>query len=720
MERYAVLVNTKGIAGKSHYLAHSQELPVMDFKYTNELLGEYRGIWADDEWRRLAVKSLETNREFVDSIDGGIEVIRKKLYPPKIDKCSDMLRKVCEKRMKEKYGKSRSKILLNRYEAEINSIIDNDFSVIYWFSHLLVKESIDRGYLVGSRGSVGSSFVAYLAGISEVNPLPPHYYCGKCGVFEVQEEWKESGFDLPDRNCGKCGERMGSDGHDIPFETFLGFEGNKVPDIDLNFSGEYQIKAHNFLLKYFGEQKVFRAGTIGTMAEKTAAAVVEKYIEEKGLGKFSKGKKVWLADKIVDVKRTTGQHPGGILVVPENMSIYDFSPINYPANDTSSDWYTTHFSFEDLHDALLKFDILGHDDPTTLKLLKESTGFDPRSVPCRDEKLVKLYSSCSVMGIAEGDLIGEGTTGALGLPEFGTSLTRKIIKACNPKTFADLIRISGFSHGTGVWKGNINELVKNGHALNSVITCRDDIMLYLLRMGINREDSFNITESIRKGRGLSDRYQAIMRENRIPEWYIESAKKISYIFPKAHATAYVLMSWRIAYYKLYHPLAFYSAYFTTSVDSFDMEVLMKNDPQLLRKTYDKLQKDANNPRIKLSALDKAKIVVYEVAYEFFMRGFRFENVCVNKSELSLFLQDGEKNTLRIPLKAVSGCGEHIAKSIVTGRKKGFYRSLRDLNERGGVTAKTMEKLKDLGILPDGFGAGDEIFDESGTLIKSTS
>lgn len=292
MERYAVLINTKGIAGKRHYLYHYSEVPVLDFKYTDELMGEYKGIWNEEEWKGFVAKSLKTNGDFVDEIDGNIEVIRKKLYPPTIDRCGEMLKKLCDRKLKAKYGKTKNEVLLTRYETELRAIVDNNFSVIYWFSHLLVKESVGKGYLVGSRGSVGSSFVAYLAGISEVNPLPPHYYCSKCGICEIEDEWKESGFDLPDRNCEKCGELMGSDGHDIPFETFLGFEGNKVPDIDLNFSGEYQLKAHNFLLKYFGEKKVFRAGTISTMAEKTAAAVVENYLEEKKIGKVSKGRKM--------------------------------------------------------------------------------------------------------------------------------------------------------------------------------------------------------------------------------------------------------------------------------------------------------------------------------------------------------------------------------------------------------------------------------------------
>ncbi|GCE64023.1 DNA polymerase III PolC-type [Candidatus Mycoplasma haematohominis] len=727
-QRYSVLVNIKGISGKRHYLYcyREQELrgvqPTFDFKYSDDFFEEYSFLWKNEKEKKAIIQeSLDNQNLFIESCDSKLKVIKKTLHPPKVDKCSELLQEVCKERLMDIYGRKIDDFLKARYEQELKGLIENDFSVVYWVSYLLVKKSLEEGYLVGSRGSVGSSFIAFLMGISEVNPLPAHYFCRGCGHFELVPGWTESGFDLPEKKCPYCANKMLHDGHDIPFETFLGFGGDKVPDIDLNFSGEYQIKAHNFLKEYFGEDRVFRAGTIGAMAEKTAFSVVDEYEQELGLS-LNKGTKLWLSSKIVDVKRTTGQHPGGILVIPEDKTIYDFTPINYPANDLTSEWYTTHFAFDDLHDALLKFDILGHDDPTALALLKKQTNFDPLKIPNQDPELIRMYRSCEAMGIKTGDLINGEETGALGLPEFGTVLTRKIIKACQPQTFADLMRISGFSHGIGVWKGNIELLVKDKekYPLNKVITCRDDIMLYLIRAGLSTKDAFNITEDIRKGKGLKKQFEDLMREKGVPDWYINSSKNISYIFPKAHATAYVMMSWKIAYYKLYYPLSFYSSYFSTSVDSFDLEVLIKNDLNHVCEKYEELQKKLKSPSTKgsVKAKDKAKLVIYEVAYEFLLRGFKFANVCVNRSEFDVFVPIAGTKELRIPLKAVDGLGEHGAKTIIEGRKEGgLYRSIFDLQERANIKGVTIEKLRNHGIIPDEPDISKVIFDDEGELIK---
>lgn len=714
-EKYSILITAKGISGKRHFLYSkdfdTDKFPDFSYKNTKEILREYDFL---NLGLSLYENAISTQKNFLNNFSFGLEVIKKKLYPPKIEGCEDKLKEECLRNMKNVYGENPNEYILNKYESEMRGIIENDYSVIYWVSHLLVKKSVENGYLVGSRGSVGSSFVAFLLNISEVNPLPPHYFCKDCSYFEVFPDFLESGFDLEEKKCPHCLCRMKSDGHNIPFETFLGFGGNKVPDIDLNFSGEYQMSAHNFLKEYFGDKKVFRAGTISSMAEKTAFGIVKTYIEElnekeiqKGMKitTFTQGKMKWLVNQIIDVKRTSGQHPGGILVIPQNYSIYDFTPVNYPANDTSSEWLTTHFEFDDLHDALLKFDILGHDDPTTLAMLKEWTGHDPMNIPYDDEKVLKLYRSYEVLGLKDGDLIHDDNTGAIGLPEFGTLLTRKIIKICQPKSFADLIRISGFSHGTGVWKMNIDSLIeKENKKLNEVITCRDDIMLYLLSMKLTREDAFNITEGIRKGKGISVPHLEILKKHNIPDWYIESAKKISYIFPKAHAAAYVLMSWKIAYYKLYYPLAFYSVYFSICHEDFVWSVMRTNDPELIKRHYEDIFtrfKSSNwSAKQTVTTKEKASLTVYEVALEFLRRGFKFKDVDINKSAFAKFVPIEEENSVLIPFIVIDGLGEIKSKSIEEERiKGGDYISIEDLKERTRINNTVIKTLLDKGVIP---------------------
>lgn len=702
-EQYLVLIHTKAISGKRHYLFDGKEkndvFPLFFYRNTEELLKEYAFL----EKKDLLELAFNNQESFLSQVESNLEVTKKTLHPPSIEGCVELLKKQCKKRLKELYGKKLDKYIKDKFEFELNSIVSNNYSVIYWVSHLLVTESINNGFLVGSRGSVGSSFIAFLLNISEVNPLPPHYRCADCSYFGICKDFPESGFDLPSKVCEGCGKELARDGHNIPFETFLGFGGNKVPDIDLNFSGEYQNKAHNFLRDYFGKDRVYRAGTISAMAEKTAFAIVKTYLEETGKN-YSQGRIYWLVKQIIDVKRTSGQHPGGILIVPNDYTIYDFSPINYPANDTSSDWLTTHLEFNDLHDALLKFDILGHDDPTTLARLKDLTGFDPLNVPINDPNVLALYSSCEVLGVQEGDYVDQDNTGAIGLPEFGTLLTRKILKTCKPKSFADLIRISGFSHGTGVWKGNIDKFIKEGtHKLNEVITCRDDIMLYLLSMGLSREDAFNITESIRKGHGVSAKAEKILKDHNIPAWYIASAKKISYIFPKAHATAYVLMSWRIAYYKYYYPLHFYAVWFTLRAEDFDYSLLINNDIDEVKSRYHDIfrRMKSTDYETKSSVKNKEKTAfyVYEAALEFLKRGFKFRTISINESDYSEFKP--LDNELLVPFIVIEGLGAIKAQALTKEREEnGEYISLDDLTQRAKLNKTVIQKLKDSKIIPE--------------------
>ncbi|CBY92144.1 DNA polymerase III, alpha subunit, Gram-positive type [Mycoplasma haemofelis str. Langford 1] len=704
-QQYLTLIHTKGLSGKRHPLyksgANNMDFPLFHYRTTSEFLEEYGFLGIPKE--ELLDIAFKSQQEFLDSVEGGIEVIKKKLHPPIIEGCSDNLENFCRGKLKELYGENTHEFLEKRFSFELSSIKNNNYSVIYWVSYLLVQESINNGYLVGSRGSVGSSLIAFLLNISEVNPLPPHYRCAKCSVFELHEEFTESGFDLPDKECPHCGAILGKDGHHIPFETFMGYGGSKVPDIDLNFSGEYQNRAHNFLRDLLGHDRVYRAGTISTMAEKTAFAIVKTYEEETqqelGLGKLN-----WIAKQIIDVKRTSGQHPGGILVIPNDKTIYDFSPINYPANDTSSDWLTTHLEFEDLHDALLKFDILGHDDPTTLALLKEITGQDPRNVPTDDREVLNLFKSRKGIGIEDSsDFVGEDETGAIGLPEFGTLLTRKIIRTCDPNSFADLIRISGFSHGTGVWKQNIDKLIKSKqYKLNQVITCRDDITLHLCSAGIQMEEAFAISESIRKGKGVSEAQLKLMQDNKVPQWYIDSAKKMTYIFPKAHATAYVLMSWKIAWYKRYHTLAFFAVFFTLRRDDFDYSLLVKNDIEAVKDKYHDIFKKmkSNNFEVKstLKTKDKSAFYVYEAALEFLKCGFRFKNISINESDFSKFIPQGQE--LLIPFIVIDGLGAIKAKHLVEKRnEEGPFQSLNDFAKRTKLNRTVIQKLKESNVIP---------------------
>ncbi|AKU79512.1 PolC-type DNA polymerase III [Spiroplasma turonicum] len=696
-----IYINTKGLGGVYHPLYDFKQRvtsnPDQHLRTTDEMLNEFN--WLDKD---LAYEIVVTNSNFIaDLVEPDIKPLKEGLYTPKIDNAEKLLKDECFKNAKKIYGENLPSIVLNRLNKELDSITKHGFSVIYWISHLLVKKSNDDGYLVGSRGSVGSSLVATLSNITEVNPLRAHYICKKCKYsnFEVDQKYK-CGFDLPKEACPNCGEYLIGDGHDIPFETFLGFDGDKIPDIDLNFSGEYQGTAHNFIKDLFGKENVFRAGTISTVAEKTAYGYVLGHFEKSNIptDTVRKAEVNRLASLATGVKRTTGQHPGGIIILPKEFEIEDFTPVNFPADDYTSDWLTTHFDFHSIHDNLLKMDVLGHVDPTALRMLKDLTNVDPINIPVNDEKVYTLFSNLSALNISSSDINGE-TTGALGLPEFGTQFVRGMLKETQPKTFADLVQISGLSHGTDVYLGNAQTLIQNNIAdISSVIGCRDEIMVYLMSMGLDDSVSFKIMEDVRKGKGLNKDYIEIMRKNNVPEWYINSCQKIKYMFPKAHATAYVLMAYRVAYYKIYFPEEYYATWFSTRADFFDIETALSDKETVLRKINEIKSKQNNKEPV--SAKEAGLLPVYEVILEMFARKISFKNIDFNISEATTFKIksiDGVKY-IYPSFNVIDSLGETVAKSIVNARNEKQIITIDDLKKRTQVTQTQIEIFKKLDIL----------------------
>lgn len=659
--------------------------PPLYFMTTDEMLAAFSYL-GEETANRIVIDNPNLINERIEDISP----IPDRLYTPNIPGADDDIRNMCYERARELYGDPIPEIVGKRLEKELNSIITHGFSVIYLISSKLVKKSLSDGYLVGSRGSVGSSLVATFTDITEVNPLPPHYLCPSCRHSEfIADGSVGSGFDLPDKDCPQCGSKYKKDGHDIPFETFLGFKGDKVPDIDLNFSGEYQPRAHKFTQELFGVDYVYRAGTIATVAEKTAFGYVKKYAEEKGMT-LRNAEISRLVNGCTGIKRTTGQHPGGIIIVPDYMDIYDCSPIQFPADDTNSEWRTTHFDFHSIHDNLLKMDILGHDDPTVIRMLEDLTGLDPKTIPTDDKQVMSLFGGTDALGVAPEQI--RSNTGTYGIPEFGTKFVRQMLEDTKPSTFAELVQISGLSHGTDVWLNNAQELIRRGTCtLPDVIGCRDDIMVYLIYKGLEPGRAFKIMESVRKGKGVPPEDEEYMKSFGVPDWYIWSCKQIKYMFPKAHATAYVLMAVRIAWFKVHRPLEFYATYFSVRADDFDLQ-LMCQGYQAIWKKIDEIEAKG----ITASPKEKSLLTVLEMALEMTARGFKFYPLDLYQSDAVKFrvMEDG----LLPPFGALAGVGESAAKGIVAAREHGEFLSVEDLQQKSRASKTVIELLQGFGCL----------------------
>lgn len=661
--------------------------PDLHFYSTQEMLDAFSFL-GEDVAKEIVI---ENTNKIADEISE-IQPIKDGLYPPHIAHADEEMKKLTYDKAYELYGNPLPKIVKDRLDLELNSIISNGYAVIYLISQRLVAKSNKDGYLVGSRGSVGSSLVATMSGITEVNPLAPHYRCPKCKYSQFFENGEYgSGFDLPDKNCPKCGTPLVKDGQDIPFATFLGFHGDKVPDIDLNFSGDYQPVAHNFIRVMFGPDNSYRAGTIATVADKTAYGYAKHFDEERNL-KLRNAELDRLASGIRGVKRTTGQHPAGIVVVPDDMDIYDFTPVSYPADDVNAAWLITHYDFHSIHDNILKFDILGHDDPTMIRHLQDLSGIDPLTIPPDDPGVMSLFSSTKALGVTP-EQIGS-QTGTLGVPEFGTRFVRGMLEETKPTTFAELLQISGLSHGTDVWLGNAEDLVNNGTCkLKDVIGCRDNIMMDLIHWGVKPEVAFSTMESVRHGRGISDENMAVLKKNKkIPDWYIPSCLKIKYMFPKAHATAYILMALRIAWFKVYYPEIYYTAYFSVRADLFDL-VAMSHGKNTVKAAIKEIQ----DKGMDASAKDKSLLTVLEIANECLERGIKIKMVDIDQSEATDF-KILDKHTILAPFNAVPGLGDNAAKQIVAARAEKKFLSKEDLAKRGKVSQTIMNYFEDNGVL----------------------
>ncbi|MFH5183208.1 PolC-type DNA polymerase III [Paenibacillus sp. TAB 01] len=658
--------------------------PDVHFRTTKEMLAEFQYLGEEAAYDVV----IKNTNELADQFES-LELFPDKLFTPIIEGADDEIRTKCYDTAKRIYGDPIPEVVTARLEKELVPIIKYGFSANYLISERLVKKSNEDGYLVGSRGSVGSSIVATFLGISEVNPLPPHYVCYSCNHSEwILDGSIPSGFDLPDKDCPNCHTKMKGDGQDIPFETFLGFKGDKVPDIDLNFSGEYQPVAHNYTKVLFGPKNVFRAGTIGTIAEKTAFGYVKKFEEDQG--KKWRGAEISrLASGCTGVKRSTGQHPGGIVVVPDYIDVNDITPVQYPADDTSAEWQTTHFDYHAFDANLLKLDILGHDDPTMMRMLQDLTGVDPTTIPMNDPKVMSMFNSTKALGVPPEKIRTPVAT--YGVPEMGTKFVRQMLEETQPTSFADLLQISGLSHGTGVWLGNAQELIKKGTCtIKTVIGCRDEIMLYLIyKAGMDASLAFKITESVRKGKGLTPEWKEDMKKHKVPAWYIESCERIEYMFPKAHAAAYVISAVRTAFFKLYYPIAYYATYFTVRAEDFELDLLCQGYDAILRRLIEIEEKG-----FQALPKEKAMISILEMALEMTARGFSFKNVDLYRSDATKFLVDGD--SLIPPFSAVGGIGENAAKNIAAAKDAGPFLSIEDFQVRSKASKTIVELLGALG------------------------
>ncbi len=660
--------------------------PPLYFKTTEEMLKEFSYLGSEIA-KEVVIKNPQA---IADSIDV-VKPIPDETYPPKIEGADDDIRNMTMNKVHSIYGENLPEVVQKRLDKELNSIINNGYAVLYLIAQKLVAKSYSDGYLVGSRGSVGSSFVATMTDITEVNGLPPHYVCPKCKKSHFFLDGSvSSGADLEDKDCPDCGVPYIKDGHDIPFETFLGFEGDKEPDIDLNFSGDNQADIHKYTEVLFGKGYVFKAGTIGTVAEKTAYGFVKKYLDQKGM-QVSQAEIERLTIGCTGIKRTTGQHPGGIMVVPNYTEVYNFTPIQRPADDSTSDVTTTHFDYHSISGRLLKLDILGHDDPTVLRMLQDITGVDPKTIPLNDKKVLSLFTSPDALGVTKEEL--ECEVGSYGLPEFGTKFVRQMLVDTQPQTFSDLVRISGLSHGTDVWLNNAQYFIKEGYTtLRDCIATRDDIMVYLMYKGVAPKTAFTIMESVRKGKGLTEEFEKTMKENNVEDWYIESCKRIKYMFPKGHAVAYVMMAVRVAYFKVYYPLAYYATYFTVrGADDFDADLICKGEGAVHAKLQE-LYALGNSATVK----DKGLITVCELSFEMYKRGFKMLKVDLYESDATKFLI--VDNSLRPPLSSLQGVGVNAAKAIAEARVNGEFISKEDLRLRTKVSKTVIETLSNHGCL----------------------
>ena len=673
--------------------------PPLYFKTTDEMLEEFSYLGEDK-----AYEVVVTNTNLVASWCEKISPVRPDKAPPRIENSDQILRTICYDKMHEMYGPEPPEIVQKRLDKELDSIIGNGYSVMYIVAQKLVWKSNEDGYLVGSRGSVGSSFAATMAGITEVNPLPAHYLCPNCFYTEfdsdrVKKYAGECGCDMPDAVCPKCGHRLNKEGHDIPFETFLGFKGDKEPDIDLNFSGEYQPRAHAYVGEIFGKDHSFKAGTVGTVAEKTAMQYAIDYCKYRGLDK-SWPEMERLSRGCIDVKRTTGQHPGGIIVTPDDEEIYSFTPVQRPANDQTVDIITTHFEYHSIDHNLLKFDILGHDDPTMIRRLEDLTGVNVKTIPFDDPKVMQLFKSTEPLGIKPEDIDGI-PLGCLGVPEFGTEFAMQMLIDADPQNFSDLVRIAGLSHGTDVWLGNAQKLIQEGKCkLSSAICCRDDIMVYLINQGLESGDAFTIMERVRKGTVAKGKcaewpdFKQKMEAHGVQDWYIWSCEQIKYMFPKAHAVAYVMMSWRVAYYKIYYPLAYYAAYFSIRADDFSFEKMCQGEEHLdmVMEQYKAMDKN------KMSATEKGLLKDMKIVKEMYARGFEFEPMDIYRAKAKAFqIIDGK---IMPSFLSIDKMGETAAIQMEEAAKGGKFLSQQELRDRAKISSTVVEKMAELGILGD--------------------
>lgn len=697
-----IMISAQGIGGVRHPLYYYDEhkrltttSPNQYFMNTESMLEAFAYLGDD-----LAYELVIENPKGLAKTIEPVTIIKNQLFTPKIDHADDNLKAIVYEHAYTKYGQPLHESIEARIKKELDAITSNGFGVIYYIAHLLVKKSLDDGYLVGSRGSVGSSLVAHLANITEVNPLPPHYVCPHCKQIEFIDDGSVgSGFDLEAKVCPDCNVMMDVDGQDIPFETFLGFDGDKVPDIDLNFSNQYQEFAHAYTKELFGEDNVYRAGTIGTIAAKMAYGYAKGYGEEMKLPADIKDARwSWYASGVSGIKRTTGQHPGGIIVIPSDMEIYEFTPIQYPANNPDSAWKTTHFEFADIHDNLLKLDILGHLDPSAMKMLQELTQVDPTTIKMNDPKVMGIFSD--IAGLNVDDRYTSETTGAVGLPEFGTSFVRDILKITQPKNFSDLVRISGLSHGTNVWLNNAKDLIeKQRLSLSDVIGCRDDIMVYLNHKGLSPKHSFDIMESVRRGRGLSDEWVALMKKHDIDDWYIDSCQKIEYMFPKAHAVAYVIMAVRVAWFKVYYPLAYYATFFSLRANAFDVDIML-GDVSMVTNKLSEINRRLSDPIEKFQVSNKERELynTLEVVLEMKLRGYHFSNIDLYRSKATEFtLDEHNDKAILLPFVVIDTLGANVANSIVQARDTKFL-SKEDLVNRSALNYNHIKKLDSLGVL----------------------